>query len=106
MKKPNFYSQKRLTRFLSLYAMCMLTLLSFNPIYATGGQIEVQISNGSDDAEENLADGVVSTGSTDLELITDGSKNQLVGLRFPNICLLYTSPSPRDATLSRMPSSA
>ena len=25
---------------------------------------------------------------------------------FPNTCLLYTSPSPRDATLSRMPSSA
>ena len=24
----------------------------------------------------------------------------------PTICLLYTSPSPRDATLSRMPSSA
>ena len=35
------------------------------------------------------------------------------GLKFVNlddtpstICLLYTSPSPRDATLSRMPSSA
>ena len=30
--------------------------------------------------------------------------------RFPDtrvhVCLLYTSPSPRDATLSRMPSSA
>ena len=25
---------------------------------------------------------------------------------FQHICLLYTSPSPRDATLSRMPSSA
>ena len=25
---------------------------------------------------------------------------------FHTICLLYTSPSPRDATLSRMPSSA
>ena len=25
---------------------------------------------------------------------------------FPNICLLYTSPSPRDRTRSRMPSSA
>ena len=25
---------------------------------------------------------------------------------FQMICLLYTSPSPRDATLSRMPSSA
>ena len=34
-----------------------------------------------------------------------------VGLLIPNLnlamsCLLYTSPSPRDATLSRMPSSA
>ena len=27
-------------------------------------------------------------------------------LRIPEDCLLYTSPSPRDATLSRMPSSA
>ena len=27
-------------------------------------------------------------------------------LRQVDICLLYTSPSPRDATLSRMPSSA
>ena len=27
-------------------------------------------------------------------------------LDHPEICLLYTSPSPRDATLSRMPSSA
>ena len=26
--------------------------------------------------------------------------------RLINSCLLYTSPSPRDATLSRMPSSA
>ena len=26
--------------------------------------------------------------------------------RLRNTCLLYTSPSPRDATLSRMPSSA
>ena len=28
------------------------------------------------------------------------------GLTEDNLCLLYTSPSPRDATLSRMPSSA
>ena len=30
------------------------------------------------------------------------------GLSYPELafCLLYTSPSPRDATLSRMPSSA
>ena len=30
----------------------------------------------------------------------------VVGQIKPNTCLLYTSPSPRDATLSRMPSSA
>ena len=30
----------------------------------------------------------------------------LLRLSHPMICLLYTSPSPRDATLSRMPSSA
>jgi len=29
-----------------------------------------------------------------------------IGFGFVNACLLYTSPSPRDATLSRMPSSA
>ena len=30
--------------------------------------------------------------------------NKAIGLNF--ICLLYTSPSPRDGLLSRMPSSA
>ena len=32
--------------------------------------------------------------------------NRLVRVMKGNFCLLYTSPSPRDATLSRMPSSA
>ena len=52
--------------------------------------------------------------TTNLTMITlhyysgyyDGSHRAgLPGLRF-YACLLYTSPSPRDATLSRMPSSA
>ena len=30
----------------------------------------------------------------------------MIGYHNYNVCLLYTSPSPRDATLSRMPSSA
>ena len=33
-------------------------------------------------------------------------KNQVGQLTYEYTCLLYTSPSPRDATLSRMPSSA
>ena len=36
------------------------------------------------------------------EIVRDGKWGQIVGMS----CLLYTSPSPRDATLSRMPSSA
>ena len=41
-------------------------------------------------------------GKTDLILDKDGK----LSLDLPKDCLLYTSPSPRDATLSRMPSSA
>ena len=33
-------------------------------------------------------------------------KKRLQDFGVDEICLLYTSPSPRDATLSRMPSSA
>ena len=39
--------------------------------------------------------------------LTELDRTQLAGLGVEiNDCLLYTSPSPRDATLSRMPSSA
>ena len=40
------------------------------------------------------------------ELAEGQSFCRAAGLRVSNDCLLYTSPSPRDATLSRMPSSA
>ena len=36
----------------------------------------------------------------------EGAENCVLhGDKFSETCLLYTSPSPRDATLSRMPSS-
>ena len=35
-----------------------------------------------------------------------GDKGELGKIQIFHTCLLYTSPSPRDATLSRMPSSA
>ena len=38
--------------------------------------------------------------------INDGTYGTLFDGGVPNICLLYTSPSPRDGTSSRMPSSA
>ena len=43
------------------------------------------------------SDGQVSMGNT----VIKSNANKV-----RKICLLYTSPSPRDATLSRMPSSA
>ena len=38
--------------------------------------------------------------------IMTNADGQKVASQYSKICLLYTSPSPRDATLSRMPSSA
>ena len=38
--------------------------------------------------------------------VLDMHRQAAAGLDRSHICLLYTSPSPRDATLSRMPSSA
>ena len=41
-----------------------------------------------------------------LAQVNDGIKGKKVVISGSGNCLLYTSPSPRDATLSRMPSSA
>ena len=49
-----------------------------------------------------------------IDLVLAGDNAIIIGMvasKFPveqrkKVCLLYTSPSPRDATLSRMPSSA
>ena len=42
----------------------------------------------------------------ELENYKDSFDQLHVDITDGNFCLLYTSPSPRDATLSRMPSSA
>ena len=40
------------------------------------------------------------------DIINIAVKNNFDFIMVPNVCLLYTSPSPRDRTRSRMPSSA
>ena len=42
----------------------------------------------------------------ELVTVTIESDNGLQGVGYTYTCLLYTSPSPRDGLLSRMPSSA
>ena len=64
-----------------------------------------------DDEDSSLSSGTIwyqdldmdGFGNNDVSLI---SCVQPAGFVINNSCLLYTSPSPRDATLSRMPSSA
>ena len=46
---------------------------------------------------KNISDGFFKTGTVGAIAVAESD---------PNICLLYTSPSPRDLSTSRMPSSA
>ena len=79
---------------------------------------EVADPNGNSQAGESYVvfggAGTGSTGSVELSSL-DGSDGFVIngidrsdysGISVSGACLLYTSPSPRDATLSRMPSSA
>jgi hypothetical protein len=56
-------------------------------------EISVRVLQSADDAEENISTGELSLGSSDLELVEDGSEQQLVGLRFQNVQI------PKDATI-------
>jgi hypothetical protein len=56
--------------------------------------LDIPIRTGADDAEENNSSGAVSLGSSDLELTTDGTTVQTVGLRFTNVTV------PRGATIT------
>ena len=62
-----------------------------------------------EDIIENYINVITRTTDTDI-IIFDGQRLVDQGVTFNQVgtkgCLLYTSPSPRDATLSRMPSSA
>ena len=49
-----------------------------------------------------VADSAPSAGESDLEIYLQNNPDQPLSKH----CLLYTSPSPRDRTRSRMPSSA
>ena len=66
------------------------------------GTLNVQVSG------EDLVSYVAlrSYSGVDTLDIDEKIKIKAVDIDLSNICLLYTSPSPRDATLSRMPSSA
>ena len=75
---------------LMLMALFMgLILVFINPIQAggaTSGTLNIRVSTGNDDAEENAFSGDMYLSSSDLELVRDSS-NQIVGIRFQNISI-------------------
>ena len=71
--------------------------------------IATRIQNGlQEKIEETNSKGVILglSGGIDSAVIAYLCNNIVKEKTLALICLLYTSPSPRDATLSRMPSSA
>ena len=62
----------------------------------------------AEEYSEFIIDGEVEAEEPDLikMLEFDGSEQMIEVVYEANCCLLYTSPSPRDFAISRMPSSA
>ena len=58
------------------------------------------------EAKQVLHERVVACLQNDQVDVTQSSKMESIIINEINNCLLYTSPSPRDRTRSRMPSSA
>jgi hypothetical protein len=64
------------------------------PITAESASINNQIISGLDDAEEYLSDDYTDTTSSDIEILTDGGEETIVGLRFQNVQI------PQGATIT------
>ena len=82
-------------------------------IIATGSEVALALQAQASLEAEGIAVRVVSMPSTDVFDKQDAEwRRQVLPAGLPRvaveagICLLYTSPSPRDRTRSRMPSSA
>ena len=56
--------------------------------------------------DETLGQLLVAEGYSTIDDIKDTTSENLIKIEGIEACLLYTSPSPRDGLLSRMPSSA
>jgi hypothetical protein len=64
----------------ALLAFCLAVTASS----AGAVTLETRVSASTGDAEENAATGLVNITSSDLELVRDGSNNQVVGIHFPD----------------------
>ena len=80
----------------------MQTTLADHSQFKTGDTIKIAADRDGDNAYKNYYFAVYYKDSTGRQLVKYPANN----ITMVRTCLLYTSPSPRDRTRSRMPSSA
>ncbi len=68
-----------------LRIMLSLLLLGSCTLMSAQTTITTQVSTGNDDAEEEVSNGNIDLGSSDLEIISEGGTDQLVGIRFQGL---------------------
>ena len=88
----------------SIYSYFYDSKENAEPIIIKSSEPSVIYTNYTDDEEAKINEEKTPTTTSSPTNFTSAASKVRPGV--VNICLLYTSPSPRDATLSRMPSSA
>lgn len=81
-------------RFFKKVFLISSLLLSFITPNLSAYTITTSISSSNDDAEQRVSNGNMSLVSSDLEIVFDGSNEQIIGMRFNNVLL------PSNATVS------
>ena len=76
------------------------------PVLALTGQVQVQVFGPGAFQDIDLKAAFAPVTKFSQNVLASSNHAELTNLACKSACLLYTSPSPRDATLSRMPSSA
>ena len=78
---PNFFGTDNF-----IYETCDNTTVMDTTVYSSIKNYSGQVTTGSDDAEENAGNGVILSGSGDLDLMVDGGETfAAVGIRIPGI---------------------
>ena len=84
------------------YNLTLISIFMFVAACTTQPKSKVEVISGEFLFYDNAA--VLNTGSEIYGVVVDDKLNELYAQALT--CLLYTSPSPRDLSTSRMPSSA
>ena len=85
-----------------------VTFHTLGRIKNIAGELESENRIRSEELVIGCADAVFASGSVEADQLTSlyGIARDRIEILTPGVCLLYTSPSPRDKRQSRMPSSA